>query len=234
MICRFISKIDFETIRNTSTRYYEVKHFENLIATSWIKDVRNGGIKEDTQIGTLNYNGIKYYIKASNYGSGVPWLFLDQYGKTIMYMKDSQEAVKVEKKKFFSKQTSIVEKSRYFEKVILNNREFRIYNICFGKNGNYYVIYEGLDVVSVILISDTVVNYGRDFDLYMSDDNDIYLLTLLYCFCLNMYQFFAPDESIIWDDNCYIEVFPKSESYYIELFDDHFIDKIKDCEVRHD
>lgn len=39
MICKLIPKIDFETIRRTSTRFYEVWHGENLMATMWVRDL---------------------------------------------------------------------------------------------------------------------------------------------------------------------------------------------------
>ncbi len=227
MICRFIPKIDFETIRNTSTRYYEVRRSGELIATSWVKDLHVRGLTEkQDRAGALNFNNNVYHI-GPNVRYGSEWPFYDQFNKKIMNFYSEYDEIMVEKKKMFSKKTFLKKQFIYYEKVFLNNRTFKVYVLSLGVDGQYYVIKENEKTVSMIYVHDDMTYFAHELDLYMENDKDVVLLTLLYSFALNMFQFYQTDERIIHGDSAGKTSWSKSKPYILEKFDPEFIERIK-------
>lgn len=231
MICKLIPKIDFETIRNTSTRFYEVRHGENLMATMWVKDLHVRGLTEkQDRDGALNFNNNVYHVDPNvRYGS--EWTFYDQYNNKVMNFYSEYDEIMVEKKKIFSKKTFLKKQFIYYEKVFLNDRSFKAYVLSLGVNGQYYVIKENEKTVSMIHIHDDMTYFAHEIDLYMEDDTEIILLTLLYSFALNMFQFYQTDERIIHGDSAGRVSLPKSKPYILEKFDPEFIETIKQKET---
>ena len=231
MICKLIPKIDFETIRNTSTRFYEVRHGENLMATMWVKDLHVRGLTEkQDRDGALNFNNNVYHVDPNvRYGS--EWTVYDQYNNKVMNFYSEYDEIMVEKKKIFSKKTFLKKQFIYYEKVFLNDRSFKAYVLSLGVNGQYYVIKENEKTVSMIHIHDDMTYFAPELDLYMEDDKDVVLLTLLYSFALNMFQFYQTDERIIHGDSAGRVSLPKSKPYILEKFDPEFIETIKQKET---
>ena len=231
MICKLIPKIDFETIRNTSTRFYEVRHGENLMATMWVKDLHVRGLTEkQDRDGALNFNNNVYHVDPNvRYGS--EWTVYDQYNNKVMNFYSEYDEIMVEKKKIFSKKTFLKKQFIYYEKVFLNDRSFKAYVLSLGVNGQYYVIKENEKTVSMIHIHDDMTYFAPELDLYMEDDKDVVLLTLLYSFALNMFQFYQTDERIIKGDSVGRVYLTKSKYYILEKFDPEFIETIKQKET---
>lgn len=232
MICKLIPKIDFETIRNTSTRYYEVRRSGELIATSWVKDLHVRGLTEkQDRAGALNFNNNVYHI-GPNVRYGSEWPFYDQFNKKIMNFYSEYDEIMVEKKKMFSKKTVLKKRFIYHEKVSINNRIFKVYTVNLGVNGQHYVIKEGEKTVSIIHIHDKQEFYSHEMDLYMEDDDTVILLTFLYCFAVNMYQYYHTDETLIHGDGFGADIWSKSKPYILEKFDPEFIERIKKQEEK--
>lgn len=227
MICKLIPKIDFETIRNTSTRFYEVRHGENLMATMWVKDLHVFGFgNKPDRYGELWYNNNAYHIDPNvRYGS--EWPFYDQHSNKVMSFISADDEIMIEKKKMFSKKTVLKKRYIYHEKVSINNRIFKVYTVNLGVNGQHYVIKEGEKTVSIIHIHDKQEFYSHEMDLYMEDDDTVILLTFLYCFAVNMYQYYHTDETLIHGEGFGADIWSKSKPYILEKFDPEFIERIK-------
>lgn len=232
MICRFIPKIDFETIRNTSTRFYEVRHGKNLMATMWVKDLHVFGFgNKPDRYGELWYNNNAYHIDP-NMRYGYEWYFFDKFNNKIMSVLSTYEDVMVEKKKLFSKEKCLKKRGIDFERIIANDRVFKVYTVNLGVNGQHYVIKEGEKTVSIIHIHDKQEFYSHEMDLYMEDDDTVILLTFLYCFAVNMYQYYHTDETLIHGDGFGADIWSKSKPYILEKFDPEFIERIKKQEEK--
>lgn len=231
MICKLIPKIDFETIKNTSTRNYEVWHKEDLIATMWVKDLHVFGFSsKPDRDGEMHFNNNTYRIDPNvRYGS--VWPFYDQNNNTVMSFISAYDEVLVEKKRLFSKKTVLKKRSIYHEKISINNRTFKAYTVNLGVNGHHYVFKEENKTVAIIHVNDKQEFYSHEMDLYMENDNTVILMTFLYCFAVNMYQYFHTDETLIHGDSFGVNIWSKSKPYITTLFDQEFIEKIKAQEI---
>lgn len=228
MICKFITIINFDVLRATSTRHYKVLQNDVEIGNAWVKDLHVRSFKEVDRIGEFFYKNNSYHID-ENVRYGVDWPFYDQNCREVMRIlaTPGHDKVMVTKKKLFSGKEYTKERTNTYLRVVHNGRNFKIYQLSLGKNGQYYVIYENDAVVSEIHLYDQVKDFGRTLELYMEDDEDVILMSLLYCFYLHMYEFYHCDSSIIHDDSCFIEIVSKSEPYRLKKFDQAFIDRIK-------
>lgn len=227
MICKMIPKITFEMIRDTSTRVYEVWHGNNLIANMWVKDLHTFGFsKKPDRCGELWYNNNTFHID-NNVRYGSEWPFFDKQNNQVMSFISANDEINIEKKKMFSKKTVLKKQFIYHEKISINNRTFKAYTVNLGVNGHHYVFKEENKTVAIIHVSDKQEFYSHEMDLYMDNDNTVILMTFLYCFAVNMYQYFHTDETLIHGDGFGVNIWSKSKPYLLEKFDPEFIERIK-------
>lgn len=242
MIANFNSNIEIEphTIMNSDVhRSYLVVQNNNTIATGWVKDIIDyhslKGFKDSVSFkttkdrdGSFTFNGQEYRIGEDvRYGS--EWPFYDSKGDLVMSLRDDSEKVQVEVKKFLSKKTEMKQRSIHFHKITtVNGNEYRMYDdISLGKDGEYYVMYKNNVVVSTIYLNPQMHNYGRTMDLYIEDETEVILITLLYCFMLVMYNFYRDNTTTIQENGNYKFSMPKSKDYKLDKLDQNFIEKIK-------
>lgn len=243
MIARFNSNIEIEShlinmMHTTVHRNYSVEQNGHVIATGWVKDLTDytslKGFKDSISFkntkdrdGRFVFNGEEYHI-GEDVRWGSEWPFYDSKENHIMSLWDASEKVQVEIKKLFSKETVLKQRSIGYQRIITEqNNEYRMYPVSFGKEGEYYILYKGDIVVSTVYLHPQMRNYGRTMDLYMEDDDETILVTLLYCFSLVMYCFYRTNTTIIQENGNYKFSMPKSKDYELAKFDSAFMDRIK-------
>lgn len=243
MIAKFISKIEVDTNsfkKNPVRRNYYVEEDGNIIATGWVKDLTYFNVKafiDDLKLkntqdrdGRLIFKNKEYHI-GSNVRWGSEWPFYDENNNKIMSLWDDTEKVDVEVKRLFSKETVIKKEVIGFQRIITSNStEYIVYPISLGRKGEYegecYVIYKDNEVVSTICVHPQMHNYGKNMDLYIENDDDTILVTILYCFLLVMYSYYHNDSTTVHESGNYSSTMPKSKDYEINKFSKDFIKRI--------
>ena len=248
MIARFKSNIKIEShfpniMKSTVHRNYSVEQGGNTIATGWVKDLSDyhslTGFKNsfNTKIvdrnGSFSFKGKEYHI-GKNVRWGSEWPFYDSCGNHVMSIWEDNDKLQVETKKLFSKNTILKQRTIESQKIITNkNNEYKMYSrISLGKEGEYYVLYKDGSVVSTICVHTKLHNYGPTMDLYIEEDSEIILVTMLYCFMLVMYNFYHTNTTIIQENGNIEEIRPKSKDYELAKIDWNFIEGIKHEETK--
>lgn len=177
----------------------------------------------------MHFNNNTYRIDPNvRYGS--VWPFYDQNNNTVMSFISDYDETMIEKKNMFSNKTILKKRFIYHEKISINNRSFKVYTVNLGINGHHYVFKEENKTVAIIHVNDKQEFYSHEMDLYMENNNTVILMTFLYCFAVNMYQYFHTDETLIHGDSFGVNIWSKSKPYILEKFDSEFIERIKEQE----
>lgn len=230
MIYTFKPTYSARDVQKTSTRTYEAISKEKIISTMWVKDLRVlpfDGLKKKDRDGALEYNNHIYTIKDETVRMDGKAEIYDESNNLVLLLYSDKEKYKIQKKSIFSKTPKIKERTCSFYTVNIFNDIYRLYDVSLGKDQQYYVVYDKNELVAIMHLFDKVVDYGRTIQVYSVDNDNVILTTMLFCFYLNMYEFFMYDEGIIQEGGYYTEHWAKSPQYLIDKFDENFIEKIK-------
>ena len=223
-----------EIIKESRIRNYIISSGDNDVGQINIKDLQDEFINLDRfknvlklqNVGELIYRENSFHTNPNNSVLSLDWTIYDCNNNIAMEIVGHTKEIEMEKKKFFSKETKKVIKKHFYHEIAINGRTFILYNTCLGKDKQYYTIYEGEKIVSVLYHYDKIVDFGHTLEVYCINDEIVEIMSLLYCLYLNCHQFYKSSKTIIQENGCINESFSSESKYLTDKFNQEFVDRI--------